>query len=74
MTIGTIFTLFIVPSLYVLIARTHHEGREDSDEGDDLQADDDDAPEPAREFGEPALAKERTDDDAGDGHGTWQPA
>lgn len=27
MTIGTIFTLFIVPSLYVLIARTHHEGR-----------------------------------------------
>ena len=27
MTIGTIFTLFIVPSLYVLIARTHDEGR-----------------------------------------------
>ena len=26
MSIGTIFTLFIVPSLYVLIARTHHEG------------------------------------------------
>jgi multidrug efflux pump len=26
MTIGTIFTLFIVPSLYVLIARTHNEG------------------------------------------------
>jgi multidrug efflux pump len=25
MTIGTIFTIFIVPSLYVLIARTHHE-------------------------------------------------
>ena len=25
MSIGTIFTLFIVPSLYVLIARTHHE-------------------------------------------------
>jgi multidrug efflux pump len=25
MTIGTIFTLFIVPSLYVLIARTHNE-------------------------------------------------
>src|SRR4029079_9489932 len=26
MTIGTIFTLFIVPSLYVLIARRHNEG------------------------------------------------
>ncbi|MEO6872818.1 MAG: efflux RND transporter permease subunit [Chthoniobacterales bacterium] len=26
MTIGTIFTIFIVPSLYVLIARTHNEG------------------------------------------------
>jgi multidrug efflux pump len=25
MSIGTIFTLFIVPSLYVLLARTHHE-------------------------------------------------
>jgi multidrug efflux pump len=29
MSIGTIFTLFIVPSLYVLIARTHHEKREE---------------------------------------------
>ena len=26
MTIGTIFTLFIVPSLYMLIAKEHHEG------------------------------------------------
>ena len=25
MTIGTIFTLFIVPSLYMLIAKEHHE-------------------------------------------------
>jgi multidrug efflux pump len=25
MTIGTIFTLFIVPSLYMLIAKQHHE-------------------------------------------------
>jgi multidrug efflux pump len=25
MTIGTIFTLFIVPSLYMLLAREHHE-------------------------------------------------
>lgn len=32
MTIGTIFTLFIVPSLYMLIARTHHEGRESEEE------------------------------------------
>jgi len=24
MTIGTIFTLFVVPSLYMLIAKTHH--------------------------------------------------
>ena len=33
MTIGTIFTLFIVPSLYMLIAKEHHEkslaGREE---------------------------------------------
>ncbi len=32
MTIGTLFTLFIVPSLYVLIARTHHEGTPDGTE------------------------------------------
>jgi multidrug efflux pump len=30
MSIGTVFTLFIVPSLYVLIARTHHERTEDT--------------------------------------------
>ncbi len=29
LSIGTVFTLFIVPSLYMLIARTHHEGREE---------------------------------------------
>jgi multidrug efflux pump len=29
MSIGTLFTLFIVPSLYVLIARTHHEGMQE---------------------------------------------
>src|SRR5207247_814075 len=34
MTIGTIFTLFIVPSLYVLIAKEHHEGREDEREAE----------------------------------------
>ena len=27
MTIGTLFTLFVVPSLYVLIARDHRKGR-----------------------------------------------
>jgi multidrug efflux pump len=32
MSIGTIFTLFIVPSLYVLIARTHNEGMNEEGE------------------------------------------
>ena len=32
MTIGTVFTLFIVPSLYVLIARTHDEGTPEIEE------------------------------------------
>jgi multidrug efflux pump len=36
MTIGTIFTLFIVPSLYMLIAKEHHERR--LDETDDEAA------------------------------------
>jgi multidrug efflux pump len=64
MTIGTIFTLFIVPSLYVLIAKTHHEGREDEVEPEpetDMPAETPDA----REFPEPALARE----DLG-----WRPA
>jgi multidrug efflux pump len=34
MSIGTIFTLFIVPSLYVLIARTHQEGATDETEAE----------------------------------------
>jgi multidrug efflux pump len=33
MSIGTIFTLFIVPSLYVLIARTHNEGAKEKSPG-----------------------------------------
>jgi multidrug efflux pump len=33
MSIGTIFTLFIVPSLYVLIARTHDEGAKEKATG-----------------------------------------
>ncbi len=34
MSIGTLFTLFIVPSLYVLIARTHHEGMTEEPESE----------------------------------------
>lgn len=64
MTIGTIFTLFIVPSLYVLIAKTHNEGREDEQENlrgeGDLEAD------RGPEVPEPALAR--------DGNGHWSPA
>ncbi|PYJ10436.1 MAG: multidrug efflux protein [Verrucomicrobia bacterium] len=47
MTVGTIFTLFIVPSLYMLIAKEHHEGQEDQAEPD-VESE---LPEP-----EPALA------------------
>ena len=45
MTIGTIFTLFIVPSLYMLIAKEHHEKRagevedESTEESEDLVPD-----------------------------------
>ena len=45
MTVGTIFTLFIVPSLYMLIAKEHHEGQDDEAE-----------PEVEPELPEPALA------------------
>src|SRR3954463_15613640 len=40
MTIGTLFTLFIVPSLYLLIAKEHHEGSSDEAEeerGDEIE-------------------------------------
>jgi multidrug efflux pump len=48
MSIGTIFTLFIVPSLYMLIAKEHHEGKLDEEE-----------PEPTlRPSREPALEPE----------------
>jgi multidrug efflux pump len=65
MTIGTIFTLFIVPSLYMLIARKHNEGREDTIEP---EPETELAPEsaPARELPEPALARE--------GDLDWRPA
>ncbi len=58
MTIGTIFTLFIVPSLYMLIAKEHHEGRlDETEEEPEVESD-----------GEltPALAI------AGNGNGRWK--
>ncbi|HVF70598.1 MAG TPA: efflux RND transporter permease subunit [Chthoniobacterales bacterium] len=64
MTIGTIFTLFIVPSLYVLIAKTHNEGREgEPEEASEF------TPEPTdsrHELPEPAMARE--------GDLGWKPA
>src|SRR6266487_1636163 len=61
MTIGTIFTLFIVPSLYMLLAREHHEKSlmdAEIDEPDEVDL----TPEP-----EPALARD------GNGNG-WKQA
>ncbi len=60
MSIGTIFTLFIVPSLYVLIARSHHEGQ-----GEELEPEPKAAPVRDREP-EPAYALA-----GGDGNG-WK--
>ncbi|MBA2241454.1 MAG: efflux RND transporter permease subunit, partial [Chthoniobacterales bacterium] len=48
MTIGTIFTLFIVPSLYVLLAKTHHEGRDETEVEAEIA--EDAAPEPTPEY------------------------
>jgi multidrug efflux pump len=62
MTIGTIFTLFIVPSLYMLIAKEHHEGHEDEVEP---EAETQETPD-ARDLPEPALAR--------DGDLDWRPA
>lgn len=70
MTIGTIFTLFIIPSLYMLIAKTHHERREEPEPESDLA--DKPAPEPAPHYAEPAIARKRVE--GGDAPGTWQPA
>nr|MBA2586088.1 efflux RND transporter permease subunit [Chthoniobacterales bacterium] len=67
MTIGTIFTLFIVPSLYVLLAKTHHEGRgrEEAETNEPEPI----AKEHMPEYSEPVLAREDSD-----GQETWQPA
>jgi len=62
MTIGTIFTLFIVPALYMLIAKEHHEKSLMDVGWDDTPEDVDLAPEMA-----PALAPD------GDGNG-WKKA
>lgn len=61
MTIGTIFTLFIVPSLYMLIAKEHHEGQEDEAEPESEMETSE-----ARDLPEPALAR--------DGDLDWRPA
>ncbi|MEP6809221.1 MAG: efflux RND transporter permease subunit [Chthoniobacterales bacterium] len=71
MTIGTIFTLFIVPSLYVLIAKTHNEGREDLDADPEITEETTLEHEPTPDYAEPALARKRTDDENGS---AWQPA
>jgi multidrug efflux pump len=72
MTIGTLFTLFIVPSLYMLIAKRHNEGREDDDAAPEPLMEDVHEPEP--QLPEPALARRRLDGERPDGHGAWQPA
>ena len=73
MTIGTLFTLFIVPSLYVLIAHdVNKAGHEDGDA--DTDADDEPAAEAEPAYGEPVLARERVNGGEADGHGTLQPA
>jgi multidrug efflux pump len=64
MTIGTIFTLFIVPSLYVLIAKTHNEGR--AEEHESLDSNGSLESNLVSELPEPALAQ--------DGNGRWSPA
>jgi multidrug efflux pump len=66
MTIGTIFTLFIVPSLYVLIARTHNEGREDMVEAEPEVETPPTEPIRSRPMPEPAMARE--------GDLDWRPA
>ena len=58
MTIGTIFTLFIVPSLYMLIAKEHHEKSLAEGDGEEPVSEDVDL------VPEPALAR--------DGNGRWR--
>ncbi|CAN5781718.1 efflux RND transporter permease subunit [soil metagenome] len=68
MFIGTIFTLFILPSLYMLIAEEHNKtpqkDNEPKPEGEEQEM-----PEDAPAYEEPALARKSHPPD-----GTWQPA
>jgi multidrug efflux pump len=73
MTIGTLFTLFIVPSLYMLIAHEVNKHRANDDVDPEPELTDDEISEVAPQLEEPALARKRVDGSA-DGHGTWQPA
>jgi len=66
MTIGTIFTLFIVPSLYMLIAKEHHEKSLMDPELGDLPADAGTA-DSGHEEGTPAYAGARVGEDNGNG-------
>lgn len=64
MTVGTLFTLFIVPSLYMLIAKTHNEGR--AGENETLDSNGGAESDLPSELPEPVLAQ--------DGNGRWSPA
>jgi multidrug efflux pump len=73
MAIGSVFTLFILPSIYVLIA--HEVNKPQDAEGDgDADLTEEEATEAAPHLEEPALARKRVDGDTPDGHGAWQPA
>jgi len=62
MTIGTLFTLFIVPSLYMLIARKHDEGTDKEMEAVETNG----GLESELELPEPVLAR--------GGNGDWRAA
>jgi multidrug efflux pump len=73
MTIGTIFTLFVVPSLYMLIAHDEHKRKGSAKvEDEEIEETDHRDEEPAREMEEPALAKQRRAENGSEG--VWQPA
>ena len=55
----------------MLIAKTHHEGREEVEL--ERSVPQEEAPENEPQYGEPVLAQERVDHESADGHG-WQPA
>ena len=77
MTIGTIFTLFVLPSLYVLIAHDVNKAKEkkrlEAEKSNVAPEKPAAAPEP-RQIEEPVLARKRVQGDEPDAHGTFQPA